>query len=173
MTDRPLRLRALDYLTTLLATISPTNGFQSDLSGLGQVVRGRLNVGDNEPLPMVALNEPPLAIQPSESSEQNPNRVSDWDILVQGWVADDPAHPCDKAYILAAEVTQVLANEKKKPSGRAGTGLGPNFLNLGPAITKMRIGAPVVRPPDGTSTTACFYIVLTLIIVEDMTQPFG
>jgi hypothetical protein len=173
MNPRPLRLRALDALTELISGISMANGFQFDLSGENQVVRGRIYVGDSEPLPMVSFIEPPLAIEPGRASPQNPNRNGEWDILVQGWVDDDPWHPCDKAYVLSAEVAMVLAREKKKPSGRPGSGLGPDFLGLGPIITDMRIGAPVVRPPDGTSTTACFYIVLTLQIVEDMTQPFS
>jgi hypothetical protein len=169
----PLRLEILTALTALVETISPINGYINDLSIAGSVVRGRLLIGDSEVLPMVAFNEPPMAIEPLPAASQNPSRDTSWDILIQGWIDDDPAHPCDAAYVLAAEVGQIIALEKTKPSGRPGQGNGPNFFGFGPKIIDLRIGAPVVRPPDTTSKTACFYQMLTLQIVEDMTKPFG
>jgi hypothetical protein len=173
MTDDPLRLKILKAISAKIATITPGNGFVDDLSGDGSVVRGRLFIGDDEPLPMVALNEPPMAIEQARGAPQNPNSTGEWDILIQGWVEDDPPNLSDKAYVLEAQVRQVLASEMKKPSGRPGSGNGPDFFGFGPIIITMRIGAPVVRAPDGTSRTACFYLMLTLQIVEDMTKPFG
>lgn len=173
MSERPFRLLALDALTDLIHTVTPANGFQNDLSADECVVRGRLFIGDTEPVPMVALNEPPLAIEGIKSAPQNPKWFGDWDILIQGWAENGEIHQTDNAYILAAEVRQALASELVKPSGRPGSGQGPNFLGFGPKITAMRIGAPVVRPPDATSAKSCFYLILTLQISEDMTKPFG
>lgn len=171
--DRSLRLRIKDNLSDLIRTISPVNGFIDDLSDEDRVVRGRLFIGDDEPLPMVAINEPPMAIEPVKSSPRNPNSVGDWDILIQGWAEIGKIHATDNADNLAAQVRAVLASEQTKPSGRPGTGLGPDFLGFGPIIKNLRIGAPVVRPPDETSAKACFYLILTLEITEDMTKPFG
>lgn len=172
---RPFRLQVLDRLTDLIRTVTPANGFFYDLSAEEAVVRGRLFIGDDEPVPMVALNEPPLAIEQIRSAPQNPNSAGDWDILIQGWAKTSLGENggTDNAYVLAAEVRQVLASEKKKPSGRPGSGSGPDFLGFGPKILDMRVGAPVVRPPDETSAKACFYLILTLQISEDMTKPFG
>lgn len=170
---RPFRLQILDKLTALIHTVTPANNFYFDLSEDDTVVRGRLFIGDDEPVPMVALNEPPLAIEAIRAAPQNINRVNDWDILIQGWAAVGKIHETDEAYTLAAEVQQVIAGEKTKPSGRPGSGNGSDFLGFGTKIVDMRIGAPVVRPPDETSAKACFYMILTLQISEDMAKPFG
>ena len=170
---RPYRLQVLDNLTALIQGVTPANGYVNDLSSEESVVRGRLFLGDDEPVPMVALNEPPMAIEQIKASARNPNSAGDWDILVQGWAVTDDLNQTDNAYILAAEVRQRLALEKKKPSGRPGTGNGPDLLGMGPSIIDMRVGAPVVRPPDETSAKSCFYMILTLQISEDMTKPFG
>lgn len=172
---RPFRLQVLDALTALIRQVSPANDFHHDLSAEETVVRGRLFIGDDEPVPMVAINEPPLAIERVRGAPRNPNDTGEWDILIQGWAKNslNDYSGTDNAYILAAEVRQVLASEKTKASGRPGSGLGNNLLGFGTRISDMRIGAPVVRPPDETSAKACFYIVLTLQISEDMTKPFG
>ncbi|MDR3474325.1 MAG: hypothetical protein P4M09_21960 [Devosia sp.] len=173
ITIRPFRLQVLDALTALIETITPANGFQNDLSIDGRVIRGRLFIGDDEPVPMVAINEPPLAIEPNLASVQNPSSTGDWDLLIQGWTEDDPKYPCDATYVLAAEVRAVIARQKTRSSGRPGGGRGADLLGFGPVISDLRIGAPVVRPPDDTSAKACFYLLVTLKITEDMTKPFG
>lgn len=173
MSTTPFRLQILERLTDLLHTVTPANGYQNDLSDDDCVARGRLVIGENEPVPMLALNEPPLAIEQIKAAPQNPNASGDWDILIQGWTEPGELHHTDKAYVLAAEVRKALALEKKKPTGRPGSGHSTDFLGFGSKIEDMRVGAPVVRPPDETSAKACFYLILTLKIVEDMTKPFG
>lgn len=169
----PIRLRVQEKLSEVLGSISPENGYVSDLSGEGQVVRGRLFLGDDEPVPMVSIVEPPLAIEQIRSAPRNTARAGDWDILIQGWVRADELNPTDPAYILSSEVCQALARQTTLPSGRPGSGIGPNLLGLGPKITEMHIGAPVVRPPDHESRHAQFYLLLTLKISEDMANPFS
>jgi hypothetical protein len=171
MTDVPLRLRILQAISELLASISPANGYVSDLSGPGQVVRGRLLIGAREILPMVSLIEPPLAIEPERAAIDNPFSHGDWDILVQGWVADDKENPTDPAYVLAADVRKALVLEKLKPPP-PGTRTA-DILGMDGAVVDFRLGAPVVRPPDEISAKACFYLLVTLNIAEDMTAPFG
>lgn len=169
---RPFRLKVLDKLTDLIKTITPANGYFNDMSVPDSVVRGRVFIGDNEPCPMVSLIEPPAAIEGIRTQSDNPSRFGEWDILVQGWVPDDRRNPTDRAYTLAFEVVKVLAAEKKKPV-RPGTGGQRDYLGFAGKIQDMRIGAPVIRPPDETSAKACFYLLLTLQIAEDMSDPFS
>ncbi len=169
---RPFRLRVLDKLEELIKTVAPANGDWDDLSVDGAVVQGRLFIGDDEPVPMVSMVEPPAAIEGIKTQPNNVNHVGEWDILIQGWAKTDlkSRNVTGPAYVLAAEVRRKLAIEKKKPSA---PGQGQNHLGFGARIQDMRIGAPVVRPPDETSSKACFYLMLTLQIAEDMSDPFS
>ncbi len=134
-----------------------------------RVFRGRESFGENDPLPMVSLLEPPLSIERIASQPDNPNAAGAWDILIQGWAVDDKDNPTDPAYRLAAWVVQTLAKERTKMRGRPGS---KNYLGLGDRITEIKVGAPVVRPADFPSANACFYLLITLQIVEDMEDPF-
>lgn len=172
MTD-PFRLQVLKAICERIRTISPGDGFQNDLSGSDRVVRGRLFIGDDEPLPMVAVNEPPPVIAQMKMRPRAPVSGGEWDILIQGWAEDDAINPCDPAYVLSAEVRMVLARELTRPSGRPAANRGHDYFGFGARIDELQIGAPVVRPPDNTSRTACFYLLLTMKIVEDMSAPFN
>ena len=140
-----------------------------------RVVRGRLHIGDDEPVPMVSLLEPPLVPQPTDTKRQSDNTIrhGDWDIVIQGWVKDDPMNPTDGAYQLEAEVRHRLAVEKKRSDARPGSSGGRNYFGLGNKILNMTVGAPVVRPNEHVSEQAVFYLVLTLQISEDMAAPLG
>lgn len=169
----PLRLRIMKSLTALIEAvevdvIDDTGEHITSLTG--RVFRGREQYGDNDPLPMVSLLEPPMAIEGSSVQSDNTTRPGEWDILIQGWVLDDKDNPCDPAYVMAALVRQALAVEKKKqPRGPRGA----DYLGEGLVIEELRIGAPVVRPADFPSTNACFYLLITLKIVEDILNPFS
>ena len=171
----PFRLRVMKALTSLIEAVEVE---MIDDQGLpvtnlvGRVFRGREQYGDNDPLPMISILEPPLAIEPIESQPDNPNASVGWDILIQGWVLDDKTHPCDPAYIFSALVRQALARHKKQGEGKRGPD-GKDYLGEGLRVQNLRIGAPVVRPADFPSTNACFYLLITLQIVEDMIDPFG
>jgi hypothetical protein len=114
ITRIPLRLEILRAITAALKEINPTNGYEFDLRDdltlesepRPRVVRGRLHIGDDEPLPMVSLVEPPMSIEPTSTKKQADNtaRHGEWDILIQGWARDDPLNPTDAAYQLEAEV---------------------------------------------------------------------
>ncbi len=170
----PFRVKVIDNIAACIQAITPANGYINDLSSGEALAIGRLFLGDDEPVPMVAINEPPMAIEQSKAAPQNPNSFGDWDFLIQGWAENGPENFVTRnAYILVAEVRQHLALQKKRPDGRPGMGNGPNLLGMGPSISDLRIGAPVVRPPDAESAKSCFYLMLTLQISEDMTKPFG
>ena len=169
----PFRLRVMKALSALIEAvevdmIDDTGAAVTSLQG--RVFRGREQFGENDPLPMVSLLEPPMAIEGVRVQSDNTKWSGEWDILVQGWVLDDKDNPCDPAYTLAALVRQALATEKKKqPRGQRGA----DYLGEGLLVEELRIGAPVVRPADFPSTNACFYLLITLKIVEDILNPFG
>lgn len=169
----PLRLRIIEAIEAAFAEITPANGYQLDLSGSGAVISGRLFTGDNDPLPCVTIVEPPLSIEQMRAQPDNPARVTEWDLLIQGWVPDDRKRPSDMAYVLAADVTRRLALEKKRPDARPIHNVGHNFFGFEQRITNIRIGSPVVRPPDRESPNAQFFLILTLQIVEDMANPLS
>lgn len=177
ITRIPLRLQIVRALTTVLKSINPTSeheyefDLRDDSDGRQRVVRGRLHIGDDEPLPMVSIVEPPLTPDAVNTNRQPNNnaRVTQWDLLIQGWAKDDPQNPTDIAYQLEAEVRHRLAQEKK--STRPGV---TNILGFPETkIQNMIIGNPVVRPNEHISEQAVFYVVLTLTIAEDMATPLG
>lgn len=159
--DKPFRLRVLTALTDALQQITPAAGYDSDLTG--KVFRGRLVYGDKDPLPMVSVLEAQTPIDHADADRESSSRCS-WQLIIQGFCHDDPRHPTDRAYFLAADVTRRLAEETEKVND--GDCLGFK------AITGLSIGSPTVRPPDDLSAKAYFYLVLTIEMVEDLTQPY-
>lgn len=175
----PLRLEILRAMSAALEEINPDNGYEFDLRpdahGRSRVVRGRLTIGDDEPIPMVSIVEPPMAIEPVSTKRQpdNQTRAGEWDLIIQGWAKDDPDNPTDVAYQLEAEVRRRLSQEMKRPDARRGSPHGKNYFGLGPKIYNMTIGTPVVRPNEDISEQGAFYLVLTLEIAEDMATNLG
>lgn len=171
------RLRVITAITELIATISPDDGYQMDLrpdneNAIKSVVRGRTTVSSDDPNYMVTILEPPTAVDALVSkAHDNVKRAGEWDILIQGWAKDDPRYePCDLAYVLAADVQKALAAQKiKNRNGRPGT---TNFFGY-KEITGMDIGTPVVRPTQELSGHGTFYFILTLKLVEDISNPLG
>lgn len=185
----PFRLRVLKALSATIKTVTPgitythpETGeevpFTNDLSDYPdpddatitreRVFRGRELFGSSDPLPMVSVLEHPRALDAMLAPEGSQSAVGEWDLLVQGFVADDPNHPTDPAHVLSAEVIAVLA----KAATQTRDILGLGFRE--PCVTKMVIGSPVVRPADGVnSDQAFFWLTLTLTLVEDREKPFA
>jgi hypothetical protein len=159
--DFPLRLQILRALTAELGTITPENGYVNDLSGA--VFRGRIYYGDNDPLPMISILEPPLPTDPTESPWTGTKQLCKWDLLIQGFVDDDPKNPTDPSYVLLADVRKALAVIRAAD--------GKN-LGVGSVIRNFDLGNPVVRPSDDISARAYFYLPLHLIIAEDLASPY-
>jgi hypothetical protein len=165
----PFRLRVLRALTEVIEGVNPDNGYENDLRG--KVFRGRAVYDDNDPLPMVSIMEPPIPLEVMLSRESNPNSTGDWELLIQGFVPDDPANPSDPAHILMAEVKSVLAKEKKRDRGRNIFGIG--YGSGGSAIVDMEIGQGSVRPGDDTSAYTFFWLTLTLKLSENLEDPYA
>lgn len=163
---RPFRLRVQDALTAALEQITPTNGYTTDLTA--SVFRGRDLFGDDDPLPMVAILEPPV---PPDSLELpvSGQTYSEWDLLIQGFVDNDPLNPknpTDPAHFLMADVKKALVKEKRRDRGH-------NALGMGTQVEIYRIGQGVVRPADEVSSKAYFFLPIVLRIAEDTEDPFA
>lgn len=184
----PFRLRVLKALTAALKTITVADGYRHDLADKSDVqhgvtvteafvFRGRQQFGDDDPLPMVSVLEHPRALDALLAPGGEQDRIGEWDLLIQGFVKDDPDNPTDPAHRLAADVIVCLAKEgrRRKPSLDGGAG-EPDILGLGfrePCVTKLAIGSPVVRPADGVnSSQSFFWLTLTLTLAEDPENPF-
>lgn len=132
----------------------------------GRVFRGRVVYGDNDPIPMISLLEPPIPLETMISRADNPHSAGKWELLVQGFVHDDDQNPTDPAHMLMAEAKHFLNIEKKRERGN-------NPFGLGGMVTSVSIGQGSVRPPDEVSNKAFFWLVLTLGIVENLDDPYA
>lgn len=183
--DDPFKLRVLKALTATLKAITPANGYVSDLSDFdpgdgvdtARVYRGRAWFGDNDPLPMVSVLE---GVNPADEVAEPPASTPvaeySWDILLQGWVTDDPLNPTDPAYLLLADVRQCLAAQAKRtlpndPTERDIFGLKAEGASRN-EITGLRFGAGVVRPADDVSSTAWFWLSVQVRVVDHAALPY-
>lgn len=176
----PFRLVIAKAVTEALREITPANGYQSDLSDFvvdgetqSRVFRGRAIFGANDPDTMVSILEPAVAPEQMAAPADVKSRRWDFDLLLQGFVADDAVNPTDPAYILLADVKKRLAQEWRAKLGNQpnpfGLGVGNGSGNV---IEELRIGPGVVRPADEVSDKAYFWLNLTLRIVENIENPF-
>lgn len=166
--DRPLRLRILDALTASLKQITTANGYQHDLSSA--VFRGRIAYGEDDPLPMVSILEPPVPPDKLPDPEDGTSQDTELELLIQGFVKDDKENPTDPAYILMADVKRRLAYEKQRP-GQQGDGTFGRTLGFD-EIGVLRIGSGTVRPADEVSAKAYFWLNITIQFAEDLDEPF-
>lgn len=185
--EDPFRLRVLKAICETIKGVTVANGYQHDLNDWSvtengetitksRVFRGREWFGDNDPLPMVSVLEHPRALDANMAPDGGQDRVGEWDLLIQGFVKDDPENPTDPAHRLVADVIKALAGEVDRPMPGA-MGRGRNLFNLGyrePCVFKLAIGSPIVRPADGVnSSQAFFWLTLTLTLAEDLEKPFA
>lgn len=176
----PFRLRVQKAIAAVIAEISIADGYQLDLAG--SVFRGRLIYGDNDPVPMISIIEPPLPNEMLPSPMLSTTEDGWWDIIVQGFVKDDRENPTDPAHVAMADVKKRLTKEiKRKGEGAERNQPNPFGVNYDEAgarrknvIEQFKIGAGVVRPPEeAVSTKAYFWLTLRLKIVEDNLDPFS
>ena len=161
----PFRLKVMKALTAALEGITVDNGFQHDLSA--SVVRGRINLDETDPLPLIAINEKPVFPEQLETPSGSGDHYGKLDLLIQGFAEDDRKNPTDPAYRLLADVTKRLAQEKLRDDGF-------DILGFGERITALNIGHGVVRPPDAVvSDTAFFWLPVTLTFGERLDEPFA
>lgn len=178
----PFRLRVLHAITDALKTITPTNGYEMDLSDFdpgdghdkARVYRGRAWFGDDDPIPMVSI----LEGDTDETSGQPFHVMAgeyNWPLIVQGFVNDDPENPTDPAHILAADVVKRLNIEVTRRREHDQTecdpfGIGTWGRNQ---LTGLRVGKPWVRPADDVSAKAYFVLPVALRTVEQGSDPYA
>lgn len=180
MTSVPTRLQILIGLTDLLKTITPGNGYNSDLSDYAdntvtrsRVFRGRNIFGADDPLPMVSILEMPREPHQMETAPGGTAQAGPWELMIQGFVTDDLDNPTDPAHVLMADVKTCLIKERAKRGGQPGTPSRSYALLGRPQVTDIVIAPGVVRPPEEVSAKAFFWLICTLEIVEDPTNPFA
>lgn len=176
----PFRLRVQKAIAAAIGEIAVADGYALDLAD--KVFRGRLIFGDNDPVPMISIIEPPLPNEMRPSPLASTVEDGWWDIIVQGFVKDDRDNPTDPAHVAMADVKRRLAQELKRmgpgsamrqkdPFGVSFNADGSTRKNI---IEQFKIGAGVVRPPEeAVSSKAYFWLTLKLKIVEDNLDPFG
>ena len=158
MGDLPVRLIIKKRIVEVLEGID--NGAFKD-----RVFRGRAIFGDDDPIPMISVLEPPIPLETIRSAAENPNQAGRWELLVQGWPKDDKKNPTDPADMLLAKVKAALAAERRRDRSM-------NILGLKNMVTDLHIGHGASRPSDEVSVRAYFWLIITLKIVEDMSDPF-
>lgn len=163
----PIRLEILKRMTDVLKEITILNGYKHDLAS--SVFRGRGVYGDETPLPALSILEAPIPLDQLPSAKDNQSLAGQWELVVQGWVADDRANPTDPAQVLMADVKKRLALERKKFDW---DNPEDGIFGLGRFVTGLYIGAGVVRPPEEISAKAYFWLTITLDIAEDMAEPY-
>jgi hypothetical protein len=167
--DRPFRLRVLDGVTNTLKSITIANGYKFDLAD--SVFRGRLIFGDNDPVPLVAVNEAPLPESPTPARPASGTWEGPWELMIQGWVDDDNLNPTDPAHFLMADVRRALAKERRE---QLRPGRGNNMFGMGGRVIDFQIGASLVRPAEEhVNELANFILSVTLQIAEDMNDPYA
>lgn len=174
----PFRLRVLKALTDHLKSITPTNGYETDLSDFTaadgitspRVFRGRDSFGDSDELPFISILEDFRPEEQTLGSVGSTEAAGEWRLLIQGFVKDDPQNPTDPAYTVSADLMKALILLRKGTNKR-------NILGLGgvmPCVTDITFKQPVVRPADGeVSSTSFFFITLNLKLAENLENPFA
>jgi hypothetical protein len=135
-----------------------------------QVYRGRTIFGENDPLPLISILEVPIPLDQTPAPANSEFSSGGWELMIQGFIEDDPEHPTDPAHYFMADVKKRLAIERRKALEMVAA---DGILGLGNHITGIRIGAGVVRPPDEISAKAYFWLTITLDMVEDLSDPYG
>lgn len=162
----PFKLETMFRLTALLATITVTNGYLTNLAS-SSIFRGRITFGENDPLPMVAFIEPPVPHDILPVPLLSEGRLGQWDIMIQGFVEDDPHNPTDPAYVLVSDVIKCLARHKTSNQGRNLLGFGQRANTVEDIV----IGDEKVRPSDDISAKAYFWLPISLKVAEDLANP--
>lgn len=155
----PTDLKVLKAFTASLEGITVADGYGHDMAQ--KVFRGRMLFTDEDPIPMVSINQMPQI--PEEAQVPKGTSVTRivMPLIVQGFVLDDYQNPTDPAFLLLHDVRRRLAWERKRDEGFNVFGLGP--------LVEMRVGQGVVRSPDAdVSDRAFFWLPVTLEFAEEI-----
>lgn len=176
MADKPFRVRILEALTGHLQTIvrvaNPSVDYAWSLAPdadfpAGRVLRGRSNYGRSDPIPMLAINEDPRNLEHIAAPWESGVSKSEWSLLIQGWVEDDPDHPTDPAHFLLADTRAKLIDLRSDRRNILG------FGHKRPMIEDILVAQGTVQPPDDYSEKPYFWLPVTLCLVEDLADAFA
>lgn len=164
----PFRLAVIKYITEgIAAAVTPANGCVNDLTGAS--FYGRSTYGENDPVPMSSLIEDPREQTTVETVVPGGGHKVPWRLLLQGFVEDIHSDPTGPTYVLAAEMMSAVSALAVAAPG-SGTVLDSSRkVNR---VQQIRVGAPIVRPPDEFSSKAYCLIPLTLDLFETPSAPF-
>lgn len=162
----PFRLEVLVRLTALLGTISVAGGYFKDMP-VASIFRGRIMYGESDPVPMLAIVEPPIPVELLPVPPGSSASIENWDLLIQGFIEDDPKHPTDPAHLYAADVRKVLALHKEDNQSRAKLGFGDRANT----VEDIFIGQLKVRPADEISAKTYFWLPVSLKVHENLANP--
>lgn len=163
----PLRLEVQKRMCEVLKTISIANGYSLDIGE--NVFRGRGVFGDETPVPCLSILEVPIPLDQLPPPQAATLSSGGWELVIQGWVKDDKKNPTDPAHFLLADVKKCLVGEMKKANWDEPE---DGIFGLGRSVTKLYIGAGVVRPPEEVSAKAYFWLTITLDLAEDLEHPY-
>jgi hypothetical protein len=162
------QLTILKLLTAQIELVTPGNGYDFDLTA--KVFRGRMVFGADTDPPFVSILESPRPVPATDIGDPKLVRQNDWQLLVQGWAADDKEHPLDAAYGLKASVEQALS--QLVDIDTSGRPVHPAIFLLGRRAISLTIGPGVCRPPTEATSLGFFFLPLTVVYSEDLRRPF-
>jgi hypothetical protein len=164
-----IRLRIVQGLRDKLKEITIANGYRFDMQD--SVFINRAFFGDNDPLPMISILEPPIQPATIPPSYQGNVITYDYNLIVQGFMKDERGKDteAEQAYRLMSDVKRILACELK---GQQSSLRARDIFGVGSKLSDVQIAAGSVRPPDEVSNKAYFWLNLTMKVSEDMINPF-
>lgn len=181
----PLRLRILRNLSEALETINPTtlgeDGqplykgeiMNAPLDMRGKVFRGRNKLGDSDPEITLAILESPQQPDLSRQPVTADKSYDNWELLIKGDVVDNKKNPTDDCHILMAAVKQCLNLERQRITGPNRQLGSSNILHMQGAVVSLEVSPGIVRPSEeNISPFSFFWLVVTLRIVEDRSNPY-
>ncbi len=155
----PFDLEVLKALTASLEQIATADNYHNDMAG--RVFRGRMLFSEEDPVPMISVNQPPQIPEEVKVPRGSGAAVTNMDVIIQGFVDDDYENPTDPAFYLLHDVRRRLAWERKREDGF-------NVLGFG-AKVQLHVGQGVVRSPDAdVSDRAFFWLPITLEFAEEV-----
>ncbi len=177
--DDPFRLKVQKMLVVALRQITTADGFGFYCDLNDSVFRGRRFFDENDPLPMVSILEEPFAFDQTLSPGVGQTPDDPYELILQGFVDDGPRrvgdmhaenpHPTDGAHYLLADVKRRLAALKVDERHRGGRvfRFGTNYNS----VVALAWDGGVVRPADEVSGTAHFWLRVSMLVSEDVSQP--
>lgn len=162
------KLKVLIALTELLQEIVPIAGVHDfDLSS--SVFRGRTVFSDSsDPLPLVSILE---NFKPSDTSHTGYNKQASkvqWQLIIQGWVADDVDNPTDPAYKLLYVVENKLSEIISTNNSQGFPSNSEKYM-LDGLIHDIIIGDGICRPPEPqVSAKAFFFLPVTIVLTREI-----